>query len=35
MNVGSVPEELYAPDRNNDEESPDNDRSVPIRVELT
>ncbi len=35
MNVDSVPEELCAPDRDNDEESPDNDRSIPIRVELT
>lgn len=35
MNSDSVPEELCVPDRNDDEESPDNDRRIPVRVELT
>ena len=35
MNSDSVPEELCVPDRNYDEEPPDNDRRIPVRVELT
>ena len=35
MNVDYVAEGLYAPDSDNDEESSDDGRGIPVRIELT
>ena len=35
MNVDLIAEGLCAPDRDNDEESPDDGRSISVRIELT